>query len=63
MAVVQSVGFSELTTTDKPNGTLRNASPNPELQLMSTGRLADRASSPVNPKPSDLEGMTTRSTS
>ena len=38
MAVVQAVGPSELSTTDKPNGTLRNASPNPELQLTSTGR-------------------------
>ena len=46
----------------KPKAALRSAFTKPELLLTSTGRPADIASSPVSPKPSVLEGITTRST-
>ena len=45
----------------QPNGIFNKASPNPDFRLTRTGRPVDKASRPVNPKPSVLEGITTRS--
>ena len=53
-------GFFDSITNAEPKATLLSASPKPELRLTSKGRTADIASSPDKPKPSVLEGMTTR---
>ena len=57
MAAVQSAGSSELTTNDEPKGTLYSAFSKPELWLKTTGRPAERASSPVNPQGHPTENL------
>ena len=56
-------GIFRVNAKEERIGTLPRASSKPEFLLTITGIPAEKASRPVNPNPSVLDGISTRSTS